>query len=147
MKVDLKNAFSPLVTEAGAHLVDVEVRRQGKKRLIEVFVDTERGITADELAGISRLLGDAIEKGDLVQDAYTLIVSSPGLDRPIRHPWQFRRHTGRIARVRWKEKGTEVEHSGEITDATDEQVLLRDGDGFRAVPHDRDRTRPDARVR
>jgi ribosome maturation factor RimP len=136
MKVDLKNAFLPLVTEAGAHLVDVEVRSQGKKRLVEVFVDTESGISADELATISRLLGDAIEKGDLVQDAYTLIVSSPGLERPIRHPWQFRRHAGRIARVRWSSQGKEIEHSGEIADVTDEQVLLRDGDGFRAIPHE-----------
>ncbi len=136
MKVDLKSTFSSLVSDAGAHLVDVEVRNRGKKRFVEVFVDTETGITADELASISRLLGEAVEKGDLVRDAYTLVVSSPGLERPIRHPWQFRRHAGRNVCVRWTAEGEELEHTGEIMEVTDEQVILRDGDGFRAIAHE-----------
>jgi ribosome maturation factor RimP len=136
MKEDLKNAFAPLISGAGAHLVDVEIRSQGKKRFVEVFVDTEKGITADELAKISRLLGDAIEKGDLVQDAYTLVVSSPGLDRPVRHPWQFRRHMGRSVLVRWTEDNTEQAFTGEISNVTDEQVVLREGETERAIPHE-----------
>ena len=135
MKEALKNAFLPLVEGAGAHLVDVAVRLHGKRRFVDVFVDTEAGITADELSNISRLLGDAIEKEDLVQDAYTLVVSSPGLDRPLLHPWQFRRHAGRPLQVRWTENGVVKEHTGEIVDATDEQLTLRDGDGFRVIPH------------
>ncbi|MCB2204229.1 ribosome maturation factor RimP [bacterium] len=136
MKAELRNAFSPLISDAGAHLVDVEVRQKGKKRLVEVFVDTDKGITADELAQISRSLADAVEKGDLVQDAYTLIVSSPGLERPLEHPWQFRRHTGRNVRVRWKDGDAESEFCGEVAEVTDEQLLLRDGEGFRTIPHE-----------
>lgn len=117
--------------------MELAFRPQGRRRVLEVFVDTEEGITADLLAELSRTIGEAIEENGWITDAYQLVVSSPGLDRPLRFPWQYRRHLGRTVRLSLREADATREVEGRILEATDEQILISDGDGALPVPHDR----------
>ncbi|MBN1446853.1 MAG: hypothetical protein JXA28_02895 [Bacteroidetes bacterium] len=136
MNETLTTTIEALLHGGEVRLVDLHFSAGGRKRLLEVFVDTEHGVTADELAEVSRKLEEAIETRGLVAESYTLVVSSPGLDRPVRFPWQYRRHLGRSVSVLYRQSDQRMEHLGEIVDVDEEQLLLRDGDGLRAIPHE-----------
>jgi len=136
MHETLKNIIESLLEGSEIHLVDLSVSPRGKKQMLEVFVDTEAGITADELAVFSRGLEEEIEKRSDFNLPYTLEVSSPGLERPVRFPWQYRRHTGRQVNVAYRKADEQMVHTGEIVEVDDDQLIVRDGEGLRAIPHE-----------
>jgi ribosome maturation factor RimP len=133
MAGSLKTEIESLVTAAGIYLIDLDIRTQGRTQNLDVFVDTEAGITAGELSALSRTLGTEIENRDLIKEAYTLNVSSPGLERPLRFPWQYRRHKGRSVLVTYRKAGEAITCEGTITDVSDEQIVVHQGDEMIAV--------------
>lgn len=125
----LDTHIDTLVSEAGARLVELVYRPVGRRKVLEVFVDTEDGITAEHLAELSRAIGDAVDSNGWITEAYQLIVSSPGLDRPLRFPWQYRRHLGRTVQLTLRDGDQTREIEGPILSADDEGVLLgQDGE-------------------
>ena len=90
----------PLVAHEGLEIVDVEFRREGRGTVLRLFLDREGGVTLDDLARLSRQLGDVFDVHDAVPGAYTLEVSSPGINRRLRRPDHFRRYLGETVRVR-----------------------------------------------
>lgn len=88
------------VTDArGFELVDVELKRQAGAVLVRLYVDKEGGIGLDELQSVSEEVSAILDAEDPIASAYTLEVSSPGLDRPLRHEGDYRRFVGRLARL------------------------------------------------
>ncbi len=92
---------------AGLGFELVDLRRVGtlERPILQVRVDRPdsrpgQGITADDCAGISRSLERFLESSAMVGPRYVLEVSSPGIERPLRWPEQYRRFVGRRARVR-----------------------------------------------
>lgn len=83
----------------GLYVVDVEVRGQQGSRVIEVFAASDEGAGLDDLAKLSRELEFLLDAEDAVKGRYTLNVSSPGADRPLRLPRQYRHHLGRTLTV------------------------------------------------
>jgi ribosome maturation factor RimP len=81
----------------GVEVVEVHLHGGRGHRLVRVDVDRAgaSGVNLDDCQAISAALGDAIEAAGLIEDHYTLEVSSPGLDRPIRTSDDVRRNTGR----------------------------------------------------
>lgn len=120
------------VENAGFHLLDVQFSSHDTGVTIETYVDSENGITADDCAKISRLL-DEIFASKLPESDYHLVVSSPGLDRPLKHLWQFRRHRGRL--VSLELAGTLGKLEGRIENVEESVVViaLRDG-STREIP-------------
>ena len=118
--------------------MELVFRPLARRRILEVFVDTEAGITADLLAEISRRIGKAVDEGALIDETYQLVVSSPGLDRPLRFPWQYRRHLGRTVRVAYRD-GAGEKHvvEGRILEADEDQLLVAQGAGSLPVPFER----------
>jgi ribosome maturation factor RimP len=96
-------------------LVDIQVKSSGK---IFVYADTLGGITLDECVTISRLIEKKMDRN--VED-YELEVSSPGLDNPLRLPFQYRKNTGRMVRI---VKTDGAVNEGKIREADDEKVKL-----------------------
>jgi ribosome maturation factor RimP len=78
-----------------AYLVDLRVRGEKGGKIVEVFVDSEVGVTTELCADLSRDIGSAIDMAGEIHGSYRLIVSSPGADRPLRFPWQYTKHVGR----------------------------------------------------
>jgi len=79
--IDLLEA--PLA-ESGYNLLDVRVFQGGGRTTLRVYVDTADGITIDECAKASRTVGMLLEESSLVDDAYVIEVTSPGVRRPLR---------------------------------------------------------------
>lgn len=85
----------PLVAALGMELVETQFRFEGQRWVLRFFIDRAGGVTVDDCAAVSRRLDDWLEEEALIRHAYTLEVSSPGLERPLRKPEDFVRFAGR----------------------------------------------------
>jgi ribosome maturation factor RimP len=83
----------------GFELVDVEVKRERGGHFVRLFVDKEGGIGLDELQTVSEEVSAILDAEDPIDSAYTLEVSSPGLDRPLRSETDYRRFVGRLVKI------------------------------------------------
>jgi ribosome maturation factor RimP len=83
-------------------VIDINFRGDNRKKIIEVFVDAEKNVDADNLAEISREINSVIEVQDIIKQAYRLDVSTPGVDRPLKFLKQFPKHINRNFEVTYK---------------------------------------------
>jgi len=83
----------------GLELVDVEMKRGHGGQFVRLFVDKEGGIGLDELQAVSEEISAILDAEDPISSSYTLEVSSPGLDRPLRGEEDYRRFLGRLAKI------------------------------------------------
>lgn len=90
---------SPLVEAEGVELVDVQYRREVGGWVLRVFLDKPGGITLEDCQRVSQQLGDLLDVEDPIEHAYTLEVSSPGLERPLAAEGDFARFAGRLVRL------------------------------------------------
>lgn len=101
---DLSNraeeAFAPLLQPHGLDLVCVEWVGTGRGATLRIYLDKEGGVNVDDCALASRLLASWIDECEWLPGPFTLEVSSPGLERPLRRPDHFRAHTGVAIKVR-----------------------------------------------
>jgi ribosome maturation factor RimP len=96
----LRDAVEQIVVENGLELVDAQLLGGGVHRVFRLFIDSEKGVTHDDCEKISRLVGDALDAGELIPGgAYTLEVSSPGVDRPLLRPKDYARFVGSKVKV------------------------------------------------
>lgn len=95
----IKAMAEALLQEEKMELVDMELLREGRGWVLRLFIDKVGGITLDDCASVSRQLGDQLEVEDLIPFRYTLEVSSPGLDRPLKKDQDFLRHIGKQVQV------------------------------------------------
>jgi ribosome maturation factor RimP len=120
VKQKIAEWLQPLLGEKNLFLVDVRIS-MGRK--IEVFADSDAGITIDECALISRLVESHLDGSGLVPDNYILESSSPGMGNALKVPRQYKKRIGRIFEID-KNDGTHIE--AELIEANDEQVKLRE---------------------
>jgi len=90
----------PLVTNEGMEMVDVEFRRESHGAVLRLYLDRSGGVSLDDLSRVSRQVGDLLDVHDVVPGAYTLEVSSPGINRRLRRADHFQRYLGQRVRVR-----------------------------------------------
>ena len=94
----------------GLDIFDVQFRREAPGMVLRVQIDrpgaaatAEDSVSVEDCAAISRDLSAVLDVEDIVPTAYTLEVSSPGLDRPLRNADDFRRFAGRRAKLVMRE--------------------------------------------
>ena len=103
----IADVIRPVIASAGMDLESVRVSAAGRRRLLRVVVDSDRGVSLDDAAAISRQLSAALDAEPVMGDfPYTLEVSSPGVDRPLTDPRHWRRSVGRLVQVTAAEAGT-----------------------------------------
>ena len=83
----------------GYELADVELKRERGGTLVRLYVDKEGGIGLEDLQSVSEEVSAILDAEDPVPTSYTLEVSSPGLDRPLKTEADYRRFLGRLARL------------------------------------------------
>ena len=97
---------APLARGEGLEIVDIELKSEGGRggRVLRLYLDKEGGPNIDELGRVSRGLSDLLdEHEDVVDGNYTLEVSSPGINRPLRRLEHFERFVGKKIRVRTRD--------------------------------------------
>lgn len=114
--------LEPAVQATGVDLEDVEIRAVGRRIVVRVLVDSETGVSLDQVAAASTAVSEALDADDPFGDEpYTLEVSSPGVERPLTLPRHWRRSTGRLVAI------TTAKHeqvTGRITSVSDTEVEL-----------------------
>jgi ribosome maturation factor RimP len=88
-----------LLKAEGLELVDLEFRKEARGWVLRIFMDKPGGVTLDDCSDLSREIGDQIEVNELIPHAYTLEVSSPGLDRPLKKEKDFLRSIGKLIQL------------------------------------------------
>jgi ribosome maturation factor RimP len=134
----------PIALELGLELVDIEYRREGRGSVLRLLIDrahavdaadAARGVTLDELTAVSRQVSDVLDvRDDAVPGAYTLEVSSPGINRPLTRPTHFPRFVGKRVHVQTR-KGIGTRHTfrGTLTAARPDGITVTSDD---AEAHD-----------
>ena len=108
---DLKHVIVDLVEkhlpDAEHFIVEVKVERVADKTKVLVLVDADQGMTIASCAKLSRALSGELETNELLEEAYTLEVSSPGLDYPLTEKRQYLKNRGRSLKV-YLQTGEEI---------------------------------------
>jgi len=95
----VRSVATRVTADRGFELVDVELKRAPGGQLVRLFVDKPGGIALDDLQPVSEEVAAILDAEDPIETAYTLEVSSPGLDRPLKTEADYRRFLGRLARL------------------------------------------------
>ncbi len=124
----IADVIRPVVAAAGMDLEAVRVSAAGRRRLLRVVVDSDRGVSLDDAAAISRQLSAELDAVAVMGDfPYTLEVSSPGVDRPLTEPRHWQRAVGRLVQVTVTDAG-DSGFSG-VSGSLSGRVVAADSDG------------------
>jgi ribosome maturation factor RimP len=95
----------PLAQAEGMEIVDIEFRHEGSRggRVLRLYMDKQGGPGVDDLSRVSRQLSEMLDVQDTIDGAYTLEVSSPGINRPLKKPEHFLRFVGKRIRIRTRD--------------------------------------------
>lgn len=127
--------IEPVIQGQNLELVDVEYKKAGKNWILRVFIDKEQGITVDDCQRVSREIEDVIEVNDLIAAEYTLEVSSPGLDRPLKKEKDFLRAKNKKIRVHtFSPVNEKRDFEGIVSDCTEAVLYLEIRGEALAIP-------------
>lgn len=108
----------------GVELVEIS-HFPGKFQTVRLLIDKQGGVTLDECAAVSRRLAADLDIDDVVPGRYTLEVSSPGLDRPLKTLADFRRKVGESVTLKFKDdEGKRKSAKGIIAKVSEESVTI-----------------------
>lgn len=107
-------------------VVEIDLKNIQSRKMIRIFLDSENGITIDQCKGFSRKIGDKFEQDNTIEGEYVLEVSSPGVERPIKEDWQFRKNIGREILVNFTDRDKSIrEYKGIIESVIEDKVQLK----------------------
>jgi ribosome maturation factor RimP len=133
----VRAAAEPVLSCLGLELVDVEVIGSGRARTLRLTVDRDGGIDLDALAAANGPVSAALDAVPVLSGPYTLELSSPGLERPLRRPADFRRFVGTTVSVKSHEPvAGERRHRGLLVDADDSGIGLEVDGESRRLPYE-----------
>ena len=116
----------PTLQGSEIKLVDVEYKKIGKNWTLRVLIDKNQGVTVFDCQKLSREIEDLIEVHELISDPYTLEVSSPGIDRPLKNEADFLRNKDKKIQLKtYAPIEGEKKFSGIILDVKDKVLLLK----------------------
>jgi ribosome maturation factor RimP len=136
----VRRTAARVASSYGLDIFDVQFRREASGMVLRVRIDrpgpaasAEESVSVEDCARVSRDLSAILDVEDAVPTAYTLEVSSPGLDRPLRRADDYRRFAGRRAKIVMRERvDGQGFFKGRLAGLDGDEVLI-DGDDGR--PH------------
>jgi ribosome maturation factor RimP len=119
--------------ENSIELVEIMYRREAGGMVLRLLVDTPEGIRIDECEGLNKFLSVTLDKEDVIQESYTIEVSSPGLDRHLVTDRDFQRVTGKDIEVTTYERiDGKKTHAGRLI-GMDKETIVVESDGISTV--------------
>ncbi len=123
---NIENSLRALTERLGYEFVGLESARRGGRDVLSLYADREGGFSLDDCERLSKEAGALLDEMDAGDGAYLLEVGSPGLERPLFKPDDYRRFAGREANVRLSAAaGGRKRFRGVIEAATDDAVRFR----------------------
>lgn len=125
----LRTLFAPTLAFLRFDLYDLSLVRGGGTQILRVTIDRPEGVTLDDCERVSESLSVLLDQADPLAEPYSLEVSSPGAERPLRNPDEFRRFLGKRANVRYRAGEDERVAEGRLVAVSNVGVELELRDG------------------
>ena len=119
--------LTSIIENTDIFLVEIVVRGERTGKVVEVYLDTDAGITIEECGLVSRQLASRLDESDIIPGRYRLDVSSPGLDRPLKIPRQYKKNIGRKCTVMHAKNETAASTTGILDTVHDNSLTLTVG--------------------
>lgn len=108
-------------------LVHVEMIGAAKNPTLRIFIDKPDGVTLDDCSNVSRQMSQILDADDFIPTAYTLEVSSPGLERELYSLKDFEKYAGNLAKVKTKHPiNGQKNFRGRIMEVKGEEIFFED---------------------
>ena len=127
--MEAETLVRPVVEGSGLDLVEVGFRRESGRRILRVVVDRDGGVDLETIAEVSEKVSRRLDLEGFAPGPYALEVSSPGIERTLRRPAEYRRAVGATVRIRATtplEAGTSLR--GTVVSADDQEVTIATAD-------------------
>jgi len=123
----VEEILEPILKAKGLVLVDVEYKGLGSRSILSVYIDgKDRPVTLKECEEVSGLLSLELDSRDIIDHAYVLEVSSPGLDRVLRTERELNWAKGKKVKIHF-EDGREMK--GRLSDFNKEDFVIENDSG------------------
>jgi ribosome maturation factor RimP len=121
---NIREIAKQIAEQNNLFLIDLIVRGSESSRVIEVFIDGEINISADECALVSKEISKQIDEKELLK-SYRLDVSSPGVDRPLIYLKQYPKHLNRLFEIEFNASGSSSTFKGKLVSIEDEVLTFQ----------------------
>jgi ribosome maturation factor RimP len=121
LKEYISNLAQGFLPDDSYYLVEVIIKGSDARQKVLVLIDGDNGVNIDVCASISRQIGHNLEENETIDKAYTLEVSSPGIDHPLLLTRQYKGRIGKRLKITLK-TGDEV--TGKLLTVTEESLIV-----------------------
>ncbi|MDP2038285.1 MAG: hypothetical protein Q8L04_12955 [Ignavibacteria bacterium] len=128
-KMHLEQKFEEIVSSLGYLLIELSIRGDHHLKVLELYIDNEKGITTDDCVIVSRAVNEAIEVEKLIDMNFRLDVSSPGTERPLKFLVQYQKHIGRKFEVLHTEANEEKKLTAKLLRIEGENLFFAEKGG------------------
>ncbi|HAP66238.1 MAG TPA: ribosome maturation factor RimP [Nitrospinae bacterium] len=126
----VENLVKPLVESEKMELVDVEYRKEGKAWYLRIFIDKDGGVKIDDCQNISYQIEKLLDVEDIIPHSYTLEVSSPGIERPLKKLKDYERFREKLAKIYlYSPVNNKKNLVGKIIDVEGDAISIEEKDG------------------
>jgi ribosome maturation factor RimP len=126
----VENLVKPLIESEKMELVDVEYKKEGKIWYLRVFIDKEDGVNIDDCQNISYQVEKLLDVEDIIPHSYTLEVSSPGIERPLKKLRDYERLKEKLAKIYlYSPVNNKKELVGKILDVKGDTISIEEKEG------------------
>ena len=120
----IKDIANSIVETHGFFLIDFILRGNEKNRVIEIFIDGEKDISAEDCAKINREINSEIDAQNIIEANYRMDVSSPGIDRPLLYLKQYPKHINRKFNIFYIQNNETKMLTGKLTGVSGENLTF-----------------------
>ena len=121
---DISAAIRPIIEASGNYLEELTITSAGKVKILTVIVDSDSHLNLDQITAVTKEISEVIETlEELGDSAFTLEVTSPGIDRPLTKPRHWHKNFDRLVKITMT-SGKDIQ--GRIGEATETNVLVGD---------------------
>lgn len=118
----------PIAETFGLQVLEVTYEKKFDGMHLTVVIDKEGGVTIDDCETLHRAIDAPLDELDPIECAYTLNVSSPGLDRPLKLEWDYKRNLGKKITVKlYKPLDGKKTYNGVLASYTEDSFVLDTG--------------------
>jgi ribosome maturation factor RimP len=140
----IKGITVNILASLDVEFVDLEYKREGRQMVLRLFIDKEGGVTLDDCTAVSKELSAVLDAEDLITERYTLEVSSPGLNRPLKTSADYEKNLGKLVKIKTFEAVPDAAGNkrktflGKLVGFTDKTITIHLQEGQRAeIPFDK----------
>jgi len=134
----VRELLAPFLEEQGYELWNVEWKKEGREHSLIITIDKDGGVNTDDCENVSRFIDGRLDDEGSITIGYQLIVSSPGMDRPLLTDEHYRRYSGVAVDVSLYRafEGCKT-YGGLLGERTDKslQITLQDG-SHKVIPRE-----------